>query len=266
MSLIKKYWFQFFKYTVYLALFFNVIFFFQEEMQASQHRFLDGFSFFQLIEAFTSTIDTAAWVVLLLLFELETYLIDEEKIKGLLLFLFHSVRAFCYVFVLYSFWGYLNNFSWILDFEHISATSLCAFSGQSLMLEIDQFLQISTVNCTDYEVSQLLQHTDGNVYTTLELYQTATRLAFVDIINSAAWISVVIVLEVDVWLQRNHRFEGRVLSISKYIKNLIYSLLLFAAIYWGYSGAFLDFWDAFLWIVAFVFIEMNLFNLQLETE
>lgn len=266
MSLIKKYWFQFFKYTVYVALFFNVIFFFQEELQASQHRFLEGFSLFQLIEVFTSTIDTAAWVVLLLLFELETYLIDEDKIKGGLLFIFHAVRAFCYVFVLYSFWGYWNNFFWIIDFDNISATSLCSFSGQSLLLEIDQFVQITSANCMEYETGQLLQHADKNIYTTLELYKTATRLAFVDILNSAAWISVVIVLEVDVWLQRNHRFEGRLFTISKYIKHLLYSVLLFAAIYWGYSGAFLDFWDAFLWIVAFAFIEMNLFNLQLETE
>jgi hypothetical protein len=29
------------------------------------------------------------------------------------------------------------------------------------------------------------------------------------------------------------------------------------AIYWGFAGTFLDFEDAFLWIMAFVFIERN---------
>jgi hypothetical protein len=28
----------------------------------------------------------------------------------------------------------------------------------------------------------------------------------------------------------------------------------------------LDFWDAFMWLVAFVFIEMNLFRWQAETK
>jgi hypothetical protein len=31
------------------------------------------------------------------------------------------------------------------------------------------------------------------------------------------------------------------------------------AIYWGIDGKPIDFWDAFLWIVAFVYIERNLF-------
>ena len=30
-------------------------------------------------------------------------------------------------------------------------------------------------------------------------------------------------------------------------------------------GDFLDFWDAFMWLVAFVFVEMNLFQWQVET-
>jgi hypothetical protein len=50
------------------------------------------------------------------------------------------------------------------------------------------------------------------------------------------------------------------------MKNVLYSILLFAAIYWGIFGDFLEFWDAFLWIVAFVFIEMNLFDWKKETD
>ena len=44
------------------------------------------------------------------------------------------------------------------------------------------------------------------------------------------------------------------------MKFVLYSTLLLAAIYWGFKGGFLDFWDAFLWLVAFVFIEMNVFE------
>jgi hypothetical protein len=32
------------------------------------------------------------------------------------------------------------------------------------------------------------------------------------------------------------------------------------------SGDFLDFWDAFLWLVAFIFIEMNIFTWHSEVE
>jgi hypothetical protein len=41
---------------------------------------------------------------------------------------------------------------------------------------------------------------------------------------------------------------------------------LVAAVYWWLEGDFLDFWDAFLWLFAFIFIEMNVFDLQAETK
>jgi hypothetical protein len=44
----------------------------------------------------------------------------------------------------------------------------------------------------------------------------------------------------------------------------IYATLLYAAIYWGIKGDFVDFWDAFLWLVAFVFIELNVFEWRQE--
>ena len=91
-------------------------------------------------------------------------------------------------------------------------------------------------------------------------------LAWVDVINSVTWIIVVVVLEVDVWLQLRGRFSGLVMAVSKYFKMVLYSILLAAAAYWWLLGDFLDFWDSFLWIVAFFFIELNLFQWQAETE
>lgn len=38
---------------------------------------------------------------------------------------------------------------------------------------------------------------------------------------------------------------------------VLYATLFVAAVYWGFEGDFLDFRDAFLWLVAFIFIEMN---------
>ena len=51
---------------------------------------------------------------------------------------------------------------------------------------------------------------------------------------------------------------------SNAAKFILYALLLLAAIYWGVKGDFVDFWDAFLWLVAFVFIELNIFEWRQE--
>ena len=76
---------------------------------------------------------------------------------------------------------------------------------------------------------------------------------------------VVLVLEIDVRLQERNRYEGIALKVSYITKVILYSTLLYAAIYWGIKGDFVDFWDAFLWLVAFVFIELNVFEWRQES-
>ena len=90
------------------------------------------------------------------------------------------------------------------------------------------------------------------------------NLARVDVINGGVWLLVVVVLEIDVWLQERNRYDGLALRISSVSKTILYTTLLFAAIYWGFKGDFVDFWDAFLWLVAFVFIELNVFEWHQE--
>ena len=67
-------------------------------------------------------------------------------------------------------------------------------------------------------------------------------------------------------MQLRELLTGRILKTMKYMKGFFYSVLFVCAIYWGFEGSFLDFWDAFLWLVAFIFIEMNIFQWHEETE
>ena len=70
--------YQAFKYTVYALLAFNVYLFFDEELAAAALQFPNGIALVDIIEAYSATIDTIAWGVLLLMFELETYVLEEE--------------------------------------------------------------------------------------------------------------------------------------------------------------------------------------------
>ncbi len=67
-------------------------------------------------------------------------------------------------------------------------------------------------------------------------------------------------------MQLRDLLTGTLLKINKYLKGFFYGLLFVCAIYWGFEGSFLDFWDAFLWLVAFIFIELNIFQWHEETE
>jgi hypothetical protein len=55
------------------------------------------------------------------------------------------------------------------------------------------------------------------------------------------------------------------MSTTKFLKLALYGVLFVAAAYWGVAGDFLDFWDAALWLFAFIFIELNVFEWQYET-
>jgi stage III sporulation protein SpoIIIAA len=64
----------------------------------------------------------------------------------------------------------------------------------------------------------------------------AQLLAWTDLINSAAWILVVLVLEVDVRLQLRGELDQRAMAIGKVIKLVLYGTLFCAAVYWGVAG------------------------------
>jgi hypothetical protein len=107
---------------------------------------------------------------------------------------------------------------------------------------------------------------DFNILADGETLRSAQLLAWVDVINAADWILVVIVLEVEVRLQLRGNLSDQIMAATKIIKIMLYSILFLCAAYWGYAGDFLDFWDASLWLFAFIFIELNVFEWQYETD
>ena len=83
-----------------------------------------------------------------------------------------------------------------------------------------------------------------------------------DVINSGTWILVVLIIESEIFFGKKLVGFITLKSMFKFVKLVLYSILFVAALYWGSEGDFLDFWDAFLWLVAFFFIESNLRRLD----
>ena len=262
--------FQFFKYSVYALLSLNIFLFFAEEWAAMAHRFSDGMYLADIIEGFAATIDTAAWVILLLMFELETYVLDDRHFTKRVTWSLHGLRAICYVFIIYSFYGYLSKLLFLSGSEPLpNVSDICALvDGRwAYAIDLDEYTILTAGNCGAFSsATSFLQFPGMAAVVDQPGFIEILRLAWVDVFNSAVWLLVVLVLEIDVRLQERHRFEGVALRMSNLSKYILYSILLLAAIYWGIKGDFVDFWDAFLWLVAFVFIELNVFEWRQETE
>lgn len=268
MSISHRRPFQFFKYAVYTLLAFNIYIFWAEEHLAASVQFSNGVALLNLIDAYAATIDTAAWVVLLLMFELETYALDDHHFSPLVARALQSVRAVSYAFITYAFYGYIVNLDFVSQASQLAGIrDLCALviDRWSYAIDLDEYTLITAANCSTFSApGTFFQLPAINAVVDAKGLTDIQRLAWVDVINAAVWLLIVVILEVDVWLQERNRFDGKALAISNAVKVVLYSLLLIAAVYWGFKGDFVDFWDAFLWMVAFVFIELNVFEWRQE--
>ena len=254
------------KYLVYALISFNVYLFLQEELLALEHTFVNGFEPGQLIQVFSATIDTAAWVVLLLLFELETSVLDDRRIRGRVKWALHGIRGICYIAIFYAFTGYYAELVTLYQVATLSVADACSLVGQdySLLLDLDEYATLDAINCASVN-GQAYKLVGFDIVVDGEILSAARWLAWTDVINAADWILVCIVLEVEVRLQLRGNLSDQVMGTTKLVKFALYAVLFAAAIYWGFAGDFLDFWDAALWLFAFIFIELNVFEWQNET-
>ena len=260
LTLTRSQIFQGSKYAIYALLTLNIYWFFTEESAAAGLQFNEGIALARIIEAYAATIDTLAWVVLLLMFELETYVLHDHHLTKSVVWTLQTVRIVSYTFIIYAFYGYIINLIAFNDVVPLAGISdLCALVDQwSYSINLDEYVAITSANCKSFSSATVFFQLPG-MLAVIDAQGLANSkgLAWVDVINAAAWLLVVLVLEIDVHLQERNCFVGAALKTSHAMKGFLYLLLLLAAIYWGVNGDFLDFWDAFLWLVAFFFIELN---------
>jgi hypothetical protein len=143
----------------------------------------------------TETLDTAAWLALLLLFEWETggwALSSRQRV------IVHGVRLFASIAVVWA--------------------------------------------CASY----------------------ALEREWLDFANAATWLAVVLALELEVRVPVHHRLFHRLrraLTLVLYLALAGFVLAWFMLGVGHAEGAWLDAWDALLWLAAFVAIELNVFGL-----
>ncbi|HWM29713.1 MAG TPA: hypothetical protein VNQ14_14730 [Woeseiaceae bacterium] len=194
--------FHLFKYTVYALLVLNVYLFFAEDWAAASHRFVDGVRPGDIIEGFAQSIDTMVWVLLLLLFELQTAVLTDGQVTKRVKLSLHVFRALCYVVIVYAFFGYLAKLLFLFGAAPLAGTSdLCSLASDSwaYTIDLDEYVDITAANCAGfsdanafYQLSGLTAVVDRGGLTDI------VRLAWVDVINAGVWLLVVLLLEIDV--------------------------------------------------------------------
>lgn len=79
---------------------------------------------------------------------------------------------------------------------------------------------------------------------------------WLDFINASLWLGVILTIAIDVY--RNGQGQWHAHWLHHAVKFALYAGLIAIAVIWGMQGDILNFYDAFLWIVCFFAIELNL--------
>ena len=225
---------------------------------------------FKVVEQFSTSIDMAAWLGLVFLFELETYALPDKAFKKGVKKGIHAVRIICYLFIIYAAYGYtalaLDNHKVT---ELVDLTELCqiADQGTALQLDVVRYAQITSENCGSipvdkpfYQIADDISVIDGPALDHVQ------KLGWVDVVNAVVWLIVVLLIEIEVRMQFGDRFDNSTQKFVRYANTAFYGVLIFNAIIWLVTGYPVYVWDAFLWIFGFWAIELNLAEWQEERE
>jgi len=224
--------FTLFKYTIYVLLGVNAYLFFREDLAAGAEMFNHVLTWSNVVDVFTASTDTTAWLILLLLFELETSVLDDQKIHGPLKWAMHGIRGICTIAIVYAFTGYYAELVTLYDVAPLNGTDACSLldQGYSLLVNLDEYIPLDAANCAALS-GEAYRLNGFDILADGEVLQSARMLAWTDVINAAAWILVVIVLEIEVRLQLRGDLSGHFMRIARFFKLAIYDVLFAAAAY-----------------------------------
>ncbi len=255
--------FKLFKTIVFLILIVNLIYYLFEDVTAYLY-LAPGHGFFASMESFAVTIDYVAWMLLIVLFEIETNPHAKDRLGSAGKWILAGLTAACYVVLVYAAYGYAVGLRESYHFEPIASESVCDLAAEKFAyLSVEgRPIELTAQNCGSFAAEAVFKSPGDNLIASHTNLIAIRKLGWIDVINAGAWLLVVLLFQIGVSLSLVNRLTKRRLISIEIGKGLAYLALLGCAIYWTAYSAFIDSWDAWLWLVAFLLIDLNLLGLD----
>jgi len=248
------------KWTVYTLLLINFVFYFLEDWNRAQHTLHAGSTFLDWTSEYATTIDESGWLLLLFMFELETYVLEDRQWAGWVSHTVRGIRLFCFAMIAHSVYAYLMviiSLQPTVAVENVS--SLCDMVNEEVSYVYNlEYTEVDEQSCGELsEASQFFWLGKDRLVVTRDGLGIERDLAWADLIEVVVWLLILLALEVVVRLQDRGITGGVLLSTTTMTKYFLYLILLGLAIYWATLSHWLYFWDELVWIGGFAAIEMN---------
>jgi hypothetical protein len=249
------------RYSIYSLLTVNLLYYLWEDLIAFRY-VPRGAPLAQILENFAITIDYVAWMVLIVLFEIETDFVPREKFKGWFKWAFNGVLVACYLVLVYAFYGYVAALVDFYRFTPFPPEAVCGLvDGDFAYVTMDaRFVELTLENCSALFPDAAFKSVDDNLVAAPANLAAGIWLGWVDVVNAGVWLLVVLFIEWELMLELKGALSKPRIIVFATIKGVLYLTLLGCAIYWTVESAFIDSWDAYLWLIAFVLIDLNVID------
>lgn len=256
------------KYIVYGSLIINTGFYLVDDILAMRAALPPDAAFGDYFTQFATSIDMFGWVGLVFLFELETYAVPDERWTAKLSGIIRGLRLLCYFAIGSAAFGYtsesLENYE---TTELTGVNNVCQFADQGVSLQVTsiEYVEITAANCAALSDSDTFYRIADEVSVIDE--PTLRHVQFqgwIDVDNAFIWLIVVLLIEVEVFMQNHDRFGSPALRKARAVKSFFYLILIANMFIWLFTDYYLYAWDAFLWIFGFWAIELNLAEWEKE--
>ena len=258
------------KLVIYILLLINFVLYIIDDIRIASYTLQEDASFLDWTQSFATTIDESAWLILLFLFELETYMLsDEAWSKTLFTRFMYFIRACCYIFLMHSVYAFSVIYYDLMNVQQLqNITNLCELAPLDMTFVRNlSYTTIDSLNCHELSSQSVFYFTEPNlVVTDLSGLQLERNLALVDLFDILVWLLILFTIEAMVWLQDRAITQGKLISLIKVSKYFLYGMLWSMAAYWTYLGHYYFAWDEAVWIVGFISIEMNVSQWKEEIE
>lgn len=252
---------QIVKWSVYALLIINWGFYILEDWNRAVHTLVPESTALDWMREFATTIDESAWFVLLFMFELETYTLEDEDFEGWAGKAIHTARLICFLMILHTVYAFavtVDQYAPTVPVADVS--SLCEMTDEDVSFVYNlEYTEVNAETCAGLSDASQFYHVGTDpVVTTLEGLELERALAWGDLLEVVMWLFVIASIELVVRLQVRDVTGGRTITTANRLKLVCYLVLFSLAVWWATLSHWLYTWDTFLWIAGFAAIEMNI--------
>jgi hypothetical protein len=248
------------KWVVYTLLIINFVYYVFEDSNIAFHTLTASSTFLDWTGEFATSIDEMGWFLLLFMFELETYIVDDEDLKGWIAHTIRGVRVFCYLLIghtVYAFVIVVMNLQPTVAVEDID--SLCDLVDADVSYVYNlEYTDVTDQTCGELSsATQFYWLADDPIVTDMPGLELERDLAWADLAEVVIWLLILLAIEVVVRLQSHGVTGGAIIATGNGLKLFLYLSLIGIGIYWASLSHWMYLWDELVWILGFAAIELN---------